>query len=445
MQILIITGQFLLSISLLVLMHELGHYIAAKAFGIRVKKFYLFFDAWGLSLLKFSYKGTIYGIGWLPLGGYIKMAGVFEDADSDAGITSVYDSGTFYSKPAWQRIIVMLGGIIMNIIVAIIIFSSLSIKYGDNYMQKLKAYFGVIPADIGQKAGLLPDDKIVAINEDSLYYQDELTSTRILRGNTLLTVIRSKGSERIHLHLNVSPKIMGLLADKAPTEFFSIGTPFKIDSIYSNSNLKAAGFSKSDQITAVNGNPVNYYEEFMVKLHENKDKPMLLTIVHEGKTSQVEAHRDKDGHFGFSLEAIHTPKAKPAQVTLPQSVSFGAGRTWSAFSDNARGIKDIVQGKVKATDALTGPVGIAVLFGKAPDWKTLWGLIAVLSTALAFINLMPIPVLDGGQVMFLVIEAVRGKPLKPVIIAYGQMAGFIILGLLTFFVLYTDIAKLIVK
>jgi len=170
-----------------------------------------------------------------------------------------------------------------------------------------------------------------------------------------------------------------------------------------------------------------------------------LTIVHDGKTSQVEAHRDKDGHLGFSLEAVHLPKAKPVQVTLPQSVSFGAGRTWSAFSENVRGIKDIVQGKVKAADALTGPVGIALLFGETPDWKRFWGLIAVLSTALAFINLMPVPILDSGQVLFLVIEALCGRPLKPAIIEYGQMAGFILLSLLSLFVLYNDIAKLIIN
>lgn len=372
------------------------------------------------------------------------MAGVYEDTEVGDEIPGIYDSGSFHTKPVWQRLIVMLGGVIMNLIVAVLIFSSLSIKYGGNYMQKLKADFGIIPTDMGKKAGLLPGDKIVEVNEDSLYYQDELTSTRILKGNTLLTVVRSKGSEQIHMHINVSPKIIRLLADKAPTEFFKIGTPFKIDSVYSNSDIKAAGVRKNDQITAVNGKAVNYYEEFMVKLRENKDKPLLLTIVHEGKTSQVEAHRDKDGHIGFSLEAVH-PKTKPAQVTIPQSVSFGASRTWSAFSDNARGVNDIIQGKLKATDALTGPVGIALLFGESPDWKRFWGLVAVLSTALAFINLMPVPVLDGGQVLFLTIEAIRGRPLKPVIIEYAQVVGFILLGLLSLFVLYNDIVKLINK
>ncbi len=443
MHILLITGQFLLSLSLLVVVHELGHFLAAKAFGIRVEKFYLFFDAWGYSLFKLSYKGTVYGIGWLPLGGYIKMAGVFED--TEGANTKGDDRDGFYTKPAWQRLVVMSGGVIMNIAVAILIFSSLSVKYGSGYMQKIKADFGIIPADVGKKAGLLPGDRIIEVNEDSLYYQDELTSTRILKGNTLLTVVRSKGKERIHLHLNVSPATIRLLADKAPTAFFKIGTPFKIDSIYSNSDLKAAGFSKSDKITAVNGKPVNYYEEFMIKLRENKDKPLLLTVVHDGKTSQVEAHRDKDGHIGFSLEAVHPPETKPVQATLPQSVSFGADRTWSVFSENARGVKDIIQGRVKAADALTGPVGIALLFGEATDWKRFWGLIAVLSTALAFINLMPVPVLDGGQVLLLAIEALRGKPLKAVVIEYSQMAGFILLGLLSLFVVYNDIARLIMK
>jgi regulator of sigma E protease len=438
--VLVMIGQFLLGMSLLVTIHELGHFIAAKFFGISVKKFYIFFDAFGLSLFKFSYKGTIYGIGWLPLGGYIKMSGMYE-AEEDIDPT---DSGNYYTKPAWQRITVMLSGVLMNLLMAFVVFSGLSVGYGDGYIHDLKVNYSILPPEVSKQAGLSPGDRIVEVNGEAYYTGDDLTSTRILRGNTKLTVIRKKGEEQIHIHLDVSPKTVRLFAEKGFTEFFSIGTEFKIDSVYANSDLKTAGLTKKDRITAVDGKPVNLYDEFLVKLNENKDKKLLLTIVHEGKTSKVFAHRDRDGHIGFSLSAVH-PKKKLVEITLPESLSFGADRAWAAFSDNIIGLNDIAQGKIKATDALTGPVGIAVLFGKNPDWKRFWSLVAVLSAALAFINLVPIPVLDGGQVLFLAIEVIRGKPLKTSFIEYGMGAGFVLLIGLSLFVLYSDIAWLLQK
>jgi len=426
--------QFIAGMSLLVVLHELGHFIAAKIFGIRVKKFYIFFDAFGLSLFKFSYKGTIYGIGWLPLGGYIKMSGMYqaeEDIDPD-------DPGNYYTKAAWKRITVMLGGILMNLLMAFFVFTGLSIRYGQGYMHELKVNYGILSPEVIKQAGLLPGDQVVEVNGNADYTGDELTSTRILRGNTRLNVIRNNGKERIHLHLDVSPKTIRLFAEKGITEFFSMGREFKIDSIDDNSDLKTAGLNKNDRITAINGTSVKFYDEFLVKLNENKAKKLLLTVVHEGKTSEVLAHRDRDGHIGFSLSAVHSEK-KPVEITLPESLSFGANRAYTSFSDNIIGLTDIFQGKIKATDALTGPVGIAVLFGKTLDWKRFWSLVAVLSTALAFMNLVPIPVLDGGQVLFLAIEIITGKPLKASFIEYGMITGFVLLIGLSLFVLYSDI------
>ncbi|HEK20150.1 MAG: RIP metalloprotease RseP [Mucilaginibacter sp.] len=441
MDIVIMIAQFTLGISILVTVHELGHFIAARAFGIRVEKFYLFFDAWGLSLFKFKRNGTEYGIGWLPLGGYLQMAGMHEvDDDLDSNVPN-RDIQSFRTKPAWQRLIVMSGGIILNLLLAVLIFSVQTAIYGKKYIRKLKADYEILPGEIGLKAGLLPGDKIVALDGDSIFYQDELLSTRILKGNTILTVVRTKANEKVHMHLKISPQIMRLLADKAPTEFFRMGTIFKFDSIYTNSDLKTAGIQKNDRVTALDGKPVNFYEDFLVRLQKNKNKEIQLTVIHDGKTSQVIAHKDKDGHLGFSLQAVH-PQIKPVEISAPQILSYGAGRAWSAFSDNVKGLNDILSGRVKAADAVTGPIGIAVLFGGSFDWPRFWRLLAVLSTAIAFFNLLPLPVVDGGQAFFIGIEAIRGKPISATVMAYIQIIGFVILALLAIYVFFIDIIRI---
>jgi regulator of sigma E protease len=439
MGIVIMIAQFMLGISILVTVHELGHFVAAKAFGIKVEKFYLFFDAWGVSLFKFEYGGTIYGIGWLPFGGYLRMAGFHGETDDQP---ENWAMRSFHNRPAWQRLIVMSGGILMNLLLAVLIFTVQTSLYGKNYIQELKADYGVLPGKIGLKAGLLPGDHIVALNGDTNFYPDELTSTRILKGNTILTVVRTKAGEKVHMHITVSPEIMRLLAEKAPTEFFRIGTLFKFDSIYTNSKLKPGSVKKNDRVIAVNGQPVRYYDDFMVKLQQNKHKEMLLTIFHNSKTSQVVAHQEKDGHIGFALQSEHA-EARSVAATLPRSLSYGTGRAWSTFADNAKGLNEIMQGKVKATEAVTGPIGIAMLFGSSVDWPRFWRLLAMLSTAIAFFNLLPLPILDGGQAVFIGIEAVRGKPINEEVMAYLQLAGLTLLALLFVYVCYVDISRLI--
>jgi regulator of sigma E protease len=442
MNIVIMVAQFLMGISILVTVHELGHFLAAKAFGIHIEKFYLFFDAGGISLFKTEKKGTVYGIGWLPLGGYIKMAGM-QDANDDDLINDQlpYIKGSFRTKPAWQRLIVMSGGIIMNLLLAVLIFSVQTAIYGSHYLDKLKADYEILPGEIGLKAGLLPGDRILAINGDSVFYEDAMLSTRILKGNTVLRVVRTKGKEKIHMHIQVSPKIMRLLADKAPTEFFSMQTTFKFDSIYSNSDLKLAGIKKNDRIIELDGKPVNFYDDFMVRLQKNKKKQIQLTVIHDGRTTQVLAHKDKDGHIGFSLQATH-PSSIPTALSIPQSLSYGTKRTWSVFSENAQGMNDILQGKVKVNDALSGPVGMAVMFGGSFDGQRFFRLLALLSTAIAFFNLLPLPVLDGGQACLIGIEAIRAKPFSNAVKENLQIFGFLFLILVTLYVFFIDIMRL---
>jgi regulator of sigma E protease len=442
MDIVIMIFQFILGLSLLVTLHELGHFLAAKAFGVRVEKFYLFFDALGFSLYKFNYKGTEFGLGWLPFGGYIKMSGLQPEVQEEGQHVFDHKNDDFRSKAPWKRFIIMISGIIMNILFAFLIFSAQAAYYGKSYMAQLGAEYGVVPGDIGKQLGLLPGDRIISVNNRTYYFDDDLVSSRILRGHTVLTVVRSKGKERIHLHIQVPPKILKMIADRGLTEFITLRTRFRVDSIYSNSDLAKAGLKKNDRITAVNGDTVRFYDDFMIKLRENKSRQIMLTVLHDGVKSELLAHLDKDGHIGFSLKA-DTPKTKVVSPSLPQSISFGASKAWASFSDNAKGLNEIIKGNVKASDALTGPVGIATLFGNHLDWKRFWSIVGMLSVALAFVNLFPIPSLDGGQTVLIGIEAVRGKPLSVKTLGILQIIGLIFMLALTLYVVVNDILKLI--
>src|SRR6185312_10733253 len=205
MSIVIMVGQLILGLSILVILHEFGHFIAARAFGIKVEKFYLFFDAWGISLFKFNYKGVEYGVGWLPLGGYVKIAGMIDESMDKEQMAGPPQPWEFRSKPAWQRLIVMLGGIIVNIFVGIFIFWMLTVKYGDPYIPMSEAKYGIVAGPVGQKVGLHSGDKVVAINGKPITRFEEITNPKVLLYNAVLNVER--GDQK--LDITVPDNVLG--------------------------------------------------------------------------------------------------------------------------------------------------------------------------------------------------------------------------------------------
>ncbi|OOQ57345.1 RIP metalloprotease RseP [Mucilaginibacter pedocola] len=438
MATLVMTLQFLAGLCLIVAIHEFGHLIAARIFGIKVKKFYLFFDAFGFAIYRKTIRGTEYGIGWLPLGGYIRMSGIFSETDDDDTSPS---GKRFDKKPAWQRIIVMLSGIIMNTLFAIVVFTALFFYYGRNQLVGLNGPLKIVPGVLGKQVGLRPGDEVAAMNADSVFYEDEMLSTHLMHGHTILSVVRKQGKERVHMHIAVSPKLMQLVANRGLTQFFSIQAGFKIDSVYTNIDPRNdKDFSKAN-IVALNGDSIRSYNEFVIKLKENKKRQLYLTVIHEGKTSTMLAHTDKDGHIGFSLDS-KIPPAQPVRMSLGGSVASGAVRVVNAVSENGKGLSEIVTGQVKATESLAGPIRFATFFGEHFDSRRFWNLLAILSVGVAFFNLLPIPLLDGGTVLLLAVEAIRGKPVKQNHIEVFQASGFVFMIIVAAFVFYNDIQYL---
>jgi regulator of sigma E protease len=443
-------GQLILGLSILVILHELGHFLAARAFGIKVEKFYLFFDAWGISLFKFNYKGVEYGIGWLPLGGYVKIAGMIDesmDTDQLAGPPQPWE---FRSKPAWQRLIVMLGGITVNILLGILIFWVLTIKYGETYIPNSEIKYGIVPGKIGLKIGLQPGDKITAINGQPVVRFDELTSPKVLLGNSDLTVLRGDQT----LHVKVPGNIINDLSDYAGVEQFISRLPrskFVIDSVVPNSYASVAGLRKGDSITAVNGTKIQFFDQLQSELKKDANKTATLEVKRNNAITQVTTSVNKDGTLGFKdgrtgiAANFSEPKLKRLTFGFFGSFPVGATKAWGNFTDNAKGLGKVFKGEVKFNKAVGGPVAIANMFGSHIDWVRFWGLVGFLSMVLALTNLLPIPALDGGHAVFLIIEMIKGKPLSDKFLERAQIVGFVILITLMVFVFGNDIVKQVMK
>ncbi|WPU96846.1 RIP metalloprotease RseP [Mucilaginibacter sabulilitoris] len=441
MSIVIMVGQLILGLSILIILHELGHFLAARAFGIKVEKFYLFFDAWNISLFKFTYKGVEYGIGWLPLGGYVKIAGMIDesmDTDQLAGPPQPWE---FRSKPAWQRLIVMLGGVTVNIILGILIFWVLTMRFGDSYIPNSAAKYGIVPGEVGKKIGLLPGDKIVAINGKAVERFDDLTSPKVLLENTVFSIER--GTE--HVSVTIPRTILNDLSDHGIEEFISRipRIKFSVDSVYGNS-LKG-GLQKGDSVVAVNGQSIAFWDQLQVALLNAKGKVADVTAKRNNALVPLKIQVNGDGTIGFARSKEGFPQVKTIYYGFFGSLPIGASRAWGTFTDNAKGLGKIFKGDVKFSKAVSGPVAIANLFGSHVDWVHFWSLVGFLSMVLALMNLLPIPALDGGHAVFLIIEMIKGKPLSDKFLERAQIVGFVILVTLMVFVFGNDIVKQVMK
>ena len=433
-------GQLLLGLSILIILHELGHFWAARAFGIKVEKFYLFFDAWGFKLFSFTYNGCEYGIGWLPLGGYVKIAGMIDESMDTEQLAGPPQPWEFRSKPAWQRLIVMLGGVTVNVILGILIFWILTFKYGETYTPNDKLPYGIAPGKIGKEIGLENGDRIIAVNGQKIARYEEIASSKVLLGNSELTVNRNGEVKKIKVPGNVLEKV----ADYGLLEFVSPRMSSTVGTVDPEMNAKKAGLKPKDRIISVNSKPVQFLDEVRGELQSQKSKSVLLGVLRGADTAQLKVPVDTAGQIGFLPDFSELPEEKQT-FSFIEALPVGASKAIGSFTDNAKGIGKVVTGQVKANKAFTGPVGIANMFGAKVNWIKFWGLVGLLSMALALMNLLPIPALDGGHAVFLIIEMIKGKPLGDKFMEKAQIVGFVILVALMIFVLGNDIIKYVIN
>ena len=455
---LIMAGQLLLGLSLLVILHELGHFLAARAFGVKVEKFYLFFDAWGFKLFSFKKGGVEYGVGWLPLGGYVKIAGMIDESMDTEQMALPPQPWEFRSKPAWQRLIVMLGGIIVNVIVGIFIFWMLTFSKGQTYIVNTKLTDGISVGAIGRDIGLQSGDRILAINGKKLIRFEDILSSKVIFGDAQLTVLRGDKTLYVTVPDNVLNKItknekenfisprfkMGSLREvSAPSD--KKNSPSFFDKLFKREVIApvypayAAGMKAGDSILTVNGKQIVFFDQFKDEISKNINKPVAIRALRNGKEINFKLTVNTDGIVGVLPKFTNLPTAH-VDYSFTEALPVGANMAWSTFADNAKGIGKMVTGKVSARN-ISSPIGIAKVYGSTFDWVKFWTLTGLISMALAFMNLLPIPGLDGGHVVFLLIEMVQRKPVSEKVLEKAQIVGFVILICLMVFAFGNDILK----
>ncbi len=442
MGVLIMIGQVILGLSILVVLHEFGHFLAARAFGIKVEKFYLFFDAWGIKLFKFRYKDCEYGIGWLPLGGYVKIAGMIDESMDTEQLKGEPQPWEFRSKPAWQRLIVMMGGIIVNIILGMFIFWMLTYKYGETYVDNTKLVNGIAPGIIGKKIGLQAGDRITEIDGQPVLRFEELLSSKVLMGNTTLTVERGSETHAIE----VPGDILNDVADHDRNEFVGLRSrTMAVDSVIAGSAAEKAGMRPGDSILMINNTTVPFWDQVRELISGNSGKEITLSVLRGGDTATVRATVPEEGTLGFNINPDMDVPSITIHYGFFESLPIGSAKAWGTLIDNAKGLGKIATGELRADKAISGPVRIATMFGSEVNWVKFWTLVGLLSMALALMNFLPIPALDGGHVLFLLVEMIQGKPLSDKFLEKAQIAGFFILLALMVFVFGNDIMKIINK
>ena len=444
MEFIIKISQFLLSLSLLIVLHELGHFIPAKLFKTKVEKFYLFFDV-KFSLFKKKIGDTVYGIGWLPLGGYVKIAGMIDESMDKEQMALPPQPWEFRSKPAWQRLIIMLGGVTVNFILAYVIYVAVSLAYGDSVVKvdSLKDGYWIENPTL-LEAGFKTGDKVIAINETPIITDSDIGLNIIKAEN--ITIKRDGATKTIDL----PEDFLGRLSSSGSRDLFEFRVPFMISEIADSSLNVGKNIKLGDIITEINGQQLQYYDQLNNLVGDLKNTSVNATILRDGKKLTTELEIDNAGKFGLRPYAIN-PKFEELgyyEVTRKKysfGESFGAG--WKKFTKTISNYGDqlaaIFNPKTGAYKGLGGFKAIYDQFSSVWSWPYFWGLTAFLSIMLAILNLLPIPALDGGHVMFLLYEMISGRKPSEKFLERAQIVGFFILIALVLFANGNDIFKAI--
>jgi regulator of sigma E protease len=437
MEGLVMAGQLILALSILVSLHEFGHYITAKWFKMRVDKFYLFFDflfpvptLLNFSLFKKKVGDTEYGIGWFPLGGYVSIAGMIDETQDASTLAAVPEPWEFRGKPAWQRLIVMLGGIIVNLILGVVIFWGIRYNSGDNFITLSEVNKqGIFAGKLAQEVGFKSGDKILEVNGKVPLRFDEVPKL-IMEDEAKYTIQR----DGITKDITLPSGFLDQLANGKKGEFIQEGLPFEVKEVSKTEGgggAYRAGLQAGDKFVNINGRPVKFYQEFKAILDENKEKKITVVVDRKGTIDTLKMDVSKEGTVGFIMNPLL--KLTHEDYTVGQAFNAGFVEAFTVIGTNLKGFKKIFKGDVSASNAVSGPVGIAKIFGGKWDWANFWFLTGLLSMSLAFMNALPIPALDGGHAIFLLWEMITGKTPSIKVQEIAQQVGTaILLGLMVF-------------
>lgn len=428
----------ILSLSILVVLHEFGHYITAKWFGCRVEKFYLFFNPW-FSLVKKKVGETEYGIGWLPLGGYVKISGMIDESMDKEAMKLPPKDYEFRSKPAWQRLIIMLGGIIVNVLLAFIIYAMVLFVWGETKVPNASVKDGIWVQDsVLLKAGFQHGDKITAVDGKPIVYFDDIQAKLLLSKNVTLdrngkTLNIAMDENFIEQLIESKKKTGSLLMQRIPAYVGEIDPK-------DTSNAAKAKLQLMDKIVSIDSMPVHYYDDISGLIAPKKNKQVVIQVERNGKPIELQAMVNADGKIGIPFlsmtqyDSMGVFKLETKKYGFFEAIPAGVSMAMGKLKFYIDQFRLILNPKTGAYKGLGGFKAIGSIFPTHwGEWETFWRLTGFLSIVLAFMNLLPIPALDGGHVVFTLAEMITGRKPSEKFLEYAQIVGMVLLlGLMLF-------------
>ncbi len=427
MEFLIKAVQLLMSLSILVILHELGHFIPAKLFKTRVEKFYLFFDPW-FSVIKKKIGDTEYGVGWLPLGGYVKISGMIDESMDKEQMKKPAEPWEFRAKPAWQRLIIMLGGVTVNLLLGVFIYSIILFTWGDSYLPNKNVVNGVICSEFAEEIGFQNGDKIISIDSEEIERFSDINENMVLRDESFVVTVERGGGI---IEVFIGDNFIKHWKNSGKSLLFSPAKITKIGDFQKDSNAQKAGLLKGDILLSINNIKTTFLNDFILEIQNHKSKVIEVGVLRDDLKLVFPVEVSSGGMIGFindsgldfSVQQFNLVSCFPAGYNLAMNK---LGSYVSQFALIFNSDNDLA-GELGGFGAIGG------MFPSIWDWRSFWSLTAFLSLMLAFMNLLPIPALDGGHVVFLLYEIIVQKPAPDKVMEYAQGVGMILLlGLLVF-------------
>ena len=440
MEIVIKVLQFFMSLSLLVAIHEFGHFIMARVFKIRVEKFYIFFDPW-FSLFKWKRGDTEYGVGWLPLGGYVKIAGMIDESMDLEQMQAPVQPYEFRAKPAWQRFMVMIAGVVMNILLAMMIYTGIRYAYGESYMANEDVKWGYVFNESAERMGFRDGDKFVSVDGEAIDDVNEVRSKLLLTKEDRHVVVDRAG-EQVAFTIPFE-QMLEMRRNREYEDLYALRLPFFIDSLASASAIDA-GLQVGDQVVALNGEETIGVQEITDKLQQHKSDTVTLTVLRSGVANELVVPINEEGKMGVMFKGdVFQPRTRT--FTFFEAIPAGVGLAFDTVADYWQQLKLIFQPKTKMYEELGGFIAIGNIFPSEWDWLRFWTMTAFLSVILAVMNILPIPGLDGGHALFTLWEMITGRKPSDKFLEIMQYIGFAILFVLLIYANGNDIYRLFTK
>jgi regulator of sigma E protease len=440
MNVIIQIAQFLLSLSILVFLHELGHFALAKLFRTRVEKFYIFFNPW-FSLFKKKIGDTEYGIGWLPLGGYVKISGMIDESMDKEQMKKPPQPWEFRSKPPYQRLLIMIGGVLVNFLLALVIYSTTLYVWGDQYLPTKNVKYGIMCDSVALDIGLRNGDKILTVDHVEIENFNKIFHDVVVNSANSIQVER-KGQV---VDIPIGEEYLAPLLKSEV--FIATRIPFIVDDFSKDSPAQAAGILVNDKVVALNELEIEFFDEFRSKMSDLNGQEITVGVLRDGENLTYTFNATDDGKIGvwpvgdlsrfFELRNVEYSFFQ----AIPAGISKGFGNAISYLKQ----LRLIFTPKTKAYESLGGFIKIGSFFPTVWDWQVFWEMTALLSIILAIMNLLPIPALDGGHVMFLMYEIISGRKPGDKFMEYAQIAGMLLLLSLLLYANGNDVVQLFRK